>query len=292
MQIQIQRQIKGPSMRISWNNFLVIATLFISAAQLGSCATAAIATGAGATLGVAAASEGGVKGTWDDFRIQAQINELWFSSDIEMFRKLDLTVNQGRVLITGVVQNPEHRVEAVRLAWQPNGVQQVINEITIAESEGILGFAKDSWIATRLRTAITLNKDVQSLNYNIDVVQGVIYLMGVAQSQKEIDLVIGSGRVISGVKRVVSYVKLVREKEDNQGYSNPASENYSNQPIEDMQGRTYGEGEGAVNYQALPAAPNQDSSSRQAAEAPVQLSPVETQPLSQDDILWDEPTNQ
>ncbi|MDB2683197.1 BON domain-containing protein, partial [Alphaproteobacteria bacterium] len=55
------------------------------------------------------------------------------SESVDMFTKLDLTVNQGRVLITGVVQDPAHRVEAVRLAWKPTGVQQVINEIRVAE---------------------------------------------------------------------------------------------------------------------------------------------------------------
>ena len=69
-----------------------------------------------------------------------------------MFTKLDLTVNQGRVLITGVVQDPKHRVEAVRLAWQPTGVVQVINEVKVADSEGIIGFAKDAWISGRIRT--------------------------------------------------------------------------------------------------------------------------------------------
>ena len=57
------------------------------------------------------------------------------------FTKLNLTVNQGRVLITGIVQNPDDRVEAVRLAWQVEGVTQVINEIRVAESDGLPGYA-------------------------------------------------------------------------------------------------------------------------------------------------------
>lgn len=165
--------------------------------------------GAGATVGISAAQEGGIERAVDDGVIQAKINQLWFQYDVNMFAKLDLTVNNGRVLITGVVQNPEHRVEAVRLAWQPKGVKQVINEIQVAESEGITGYAKDTWISTRLRTAITLDRDVQSLNYNIDTVRGVIYLMGFAQSQAELNRVIETARTISGVKQVVSYVKVL-----------------------------------------------------------------------------------
>lgn len=180
--------------------------LVMGSLSISSCAGVLI--GAGATAGVAAASDGGISGAASDAAIQIKINDLWFRHDINMFRKLDLTITQGRVLITGLVQNPEHRVEAVRLAWQPEGVKQVINEIRVAESEGITGFAKDAWITTRLRTAITLDRDILSINYTIDTVQGTVYLMGVAQNQLELNRVIEAGRTISGVKQVVSYVKL------------------------------------------------------------------------------------
>ncbi len=187
----------------------LLVCLCLCGALLSSCATALV--GAGATAGVSAASEGGISGAVDDFTIQAQINDLWFRYDVETFRKLDLTVNQGRVLITGIVQDPANRVEAVRLAWQPKGVKQVINEIRVAESEGIIGFAKDAWITTRLRTAITLDREILSINYSIDTVQGSVYLMGVAQDRLELNRVIETARTISGVENVVSYVKLIGE---------------------------------------------------------------------------------
>lgn len=183
-----------------------------ASALLGACTPGAIITGGVAATGAAAAGEGGIQGAYSDATIQAQINDLWFQYNVDAFRKLDMTINQGRVLLTGVVQDPEHRVEAVRLAWQPKGVKQVINEIQVAESEGFMGFARDTWITSRLRAAITLDRDVQSINYNIDTVQGVIYLMGVAQSQAELNRVIETARTIPDVKRVVSYVKMAGEK--------------------------------------------------------------------------------
>ncbi len=167
-----------------------------------------VAAGVGARAGVSAAQEGGIARTAKDARIQAEINDLWFKYDVATFAKLDLTVNSGRVLITGVVQDPDHRVEAVRLAWQPVGVTQVINEIKIADSTGIKGYAKDTWITTRLRALIVFNKEIQSINYSIDTVQGTVYLMGFAQSQEELDNVIETARTISGVSQVVSYVKV------------------------------------------------------------------------------------
>ncbi len=184
-------------------------TLFMfSALTLSGCTAVGMATGAGASLGVAASQEGGISRAATDLRIQTAINDLWFRSNVQSFLKLDLTVNQGRVLVTGVVQDPEERVEAIRLAWQPEGVKQVINEVQVAKSAGIVGYARDSWIATRLRTALTLDRDVQSINYSIDTVKGVVYLIGVAQNQAELNRVIETARTIPDVKRVVSYVKV------------------------------------------------------------------------------------
>ncbi len=192
--------------------FFTVGLSLLSLAALPSCTVVGLATGAGASAGVAAAQEGGLKRAKDDLVIQTEINDLWFRYDVEMFTKLDMTVNQGRVLITGVVQNPEHRVEAVRLAWQPEGVKEVINEITVANSAGLVGYARDAWISGRLRTSLTFDRDVQSINYNIDTVRGVVYLMGIAQGQKELNRVIEIARTIKDVKQVVSYVKFVGEE--------------------------------------------------------------------------------
>ncbi len=213
-------------------HFLVIG-LAASGMLLSSCSPVGLAAGAGVAAGTAAVQEGGLSRAATDVRIQAQINELWFSYDVNMFAKLDLTVNQGRVLITGVVQDPNHRVEAVRMAWQPSGVVHVINEIKVANSEGIIGYAKDAWVSARLRGALIAARDVESINYSIDTVQGSVYLMGFAQDQTELNRVIGIARTIENVKQVVSYVKLVGTPEepasgyqgqqlpyDNGGYNN------------------------------------------------------------------------
>ncbi|MCB1556862.1 MAG: BON domain-containing protein [Alphaproteobacteria bacterium] len=175
---------------------------------LSACSPIGVAAGAGAAVGIAAAQEGGIKGTTNDIKIKARISDLWFKYDLETFAKLHLTVDQGRVLITGVVQDPDDRVEAVRLAWQVEGVRQVINEIRIAQGEGLPGYVRDQWISARLRTALTFDRDVQSINYSIDAVGGTVYLMGVAQNQAELNKVIETARTISHVKQVVSYVKM------------------------------------------------------------------------------------
>ncbi|MGH1376188.1 MAG: BON domain-containing protein [Alphaproteobacteria bacterium] len=187
----------------------LILSLAASSLILSSCTAVSIATGVGVAAGSAAVQEGGVSRALSDARIQTEINDLWFRHNVAMFTKLDLTVNQGRVLITGVVQDPQHRVEAVRMAWQPEGVLQVINEIKVADSEGLIGYARDAWISTRLRSSLILDGDVESINYSIDTVQGTVYLMGFAQNQHELNHVIEVTRTIENVRQVVSYVKLV-----------------------------------------------------------------------------------
>ena len=189
--------------------------LFLFAAlcslMISSCSPIGLAAGAGATIGSAAAREGGVSGAASDVRIKALVSDKWFRYNLDTFAKLNLTVDEGRVLITGVVQNPEDRVEAVRLAWQVDGVTQVINEIRVADSDGVQGYVRDTWITTRLRTALTFDSEVQSINYTIDTVQGTVYLMGVAQSRAELDRVLAVARTIPHVKQVISYVKQAGE---------------------------------------------------------------------------------
>jgi len=192
-------------------HFSLLILTVSSLAFINACTPLGMATGAAATAGNAASKEGGIGGAITDASIKGKINEAWFRYNIDTFSKLSTTVDQGRVLLTGVVQNPEDRVEAVRLVWQVEGVKQVMNEIRVADSEGLPGFVRDKWITTRIRTAITFDKEVSSLNYSIDTVQGVVYLMGVAMNQNELNRVIEIARTIPNVKQVVSYVKMVGE---------------------------------------------------------------------------------
>lgn len=244
-----------------------------SVLSLPACSLTGVAAGVGASAGIAAAQEGGISRALSDARIQTQINDLWFRHDIEMFRKLDLTVKEGRVLVTGVVQNPEHRVEAIRLAWQPKGVTQVINEVRVANSAGVIGYAKDAWISGRLRTALMFNKDVQSINYTIDTVQGTIYLMGFALSQTELNKVIEIARTIPNVKQVVSYVKIVgADSEASTPYDaseGPAKESPASDP--------WDEGNASEPVSLTPPAPSNPSAGNK-----------EYQDIQSEELLWDE----
>jgi osmotically-inducible protein OsmY len=192
-----------------------LSLVLMSFMMMSGCTAVGVATSAGAVGGIAAAREGGIQQAAVDTRIAFEINDLWFKYDTEAFLKLNHTVEQGRVLVTGVVQNPDHRVEAIRLAWQPKGVTQVINEVRVAESTGITGFAKDAWVTNALRAKLIFDGDVQSINYTIDTVQSVVYLMGIAQDRAELNAVIDHARNTSYVQQVISYVKMAGESLEN-----------------------------------------------------------------------------
>jgi osmotically-inducible protein OsmY len=174
---------------------------------LPSCVPIVVAGAAGSGAYVAG-QERGLGTQVSDTSIRAQIDNLWLKYSTDMYGQLSLSVTEGRVLITGAVSNPEWKAEAVRLAWQVNGVKEVDNEIQLADKSSIADAARDELITTRLRSAILFDKQVRSTNYNIDVVNGTIYLSGIARTQGELDRVTDYARNIPNVKRVVSYAKI------------------------------------------------------------------------------------
>lgn len=189
------------------NIFKIMSLLFISV-FISGCTPTSMALSGGAALGIAAAREGGIKASVTDATIRVQIHNLWFKHSIDMYRKLDMTVREGRVLITGTVPNPDMRVDAIRLAWQADGVREVINEINVDNGEGIAGFVKDGLITGTLKTKLIFDRDIQSINYSIDTVEKTVYLMGVAQNEYELNKTIEHARNIPGVENVVSYVRM------------------------------------------------------------------------------------
>ncbi len=159
---------------------------------------------------IAPAAGGGEEGldSVSDTEIRLQINYLWAKHDLALFRKINLSVKDGRVMLTGSVINPKTRIDAVRLAWQAEGVQEVINEILVDDPATLVESARDHWITARLRARLMLDPEVGSDNFNIDAVGGSVYVMGVARDQEELDRVIAHAKNVDYVENVISHVRL------------------------------------------------------------------------------------
>ncbi len=147
----------------------------------------------------------------DDNAIALSINDAWLKADPAIFRLVDTTVSEGRVLLTGSVKYPETRIEAQRLAWTADGVRQVINEIQVTDKRELTDAPMDAWITARLRVALVFAPSINAVNFTVDTVNRTVYLMGIAQNQAELDEVVERARAVGGVQDVVSHVRLKSE---------------------------------------------------------------------------------
>lgn len=198
---------------------LALCGLLFAGIALTGCIEAAV--GGGAAVGTTALQERGVKGAATDTAIRAEINHNWLNKDHKLFIDLNLQIHEGRVLVSGVVKDPDVRAEAIQLVWKANGVREVINEVeVIADGTGIVDYARDTAITTELKGRLLFAKEIQSVNYSVEVVNGSVYLIGVAQSQTELERVLSVARNIRNVKRVVSHVLM---KDDPRRFRDPGT---------------------------------------------------------------------
>jgi osmotically-inducible protein OsmY len=182
---------------------------------LSGCAPIVVgaAAGAGAMIGSTATEERGMGVALTDTEIRAAIGQLWYTHNREMYSKLSLTVREGRVLILGSLPNDQMHLDAVRLAWKAKGVKEVIDEIRVTPQKDHIGdYTRDAWITTKLKSQMLFDKNIASRNYNIKTVGAVVYIMGIAQHQQELNRVTDLARNLSGVVKVISYARFVNEK--------------------------------------------------------------------------------
>ena len=144
----------------------------------------------------------------EDTIILAQLKNLYFSNNEMIFFNVSVDVVEGRILLTGTVNQIDQRIEATKLAWGIVGVIEVINEIQINNDESILDYADDLIMKTKINARLLLEQDVLNINYSVEVVNGIVYLIGIAQNQEELDIVITISENIYGVQNVISYVRL------------------------------------------------------------------------------------
>jgi len=175
---------------------------------LSGCSVTGFLTGVGATAGIAAAEERGIETSLDDFKIDLEIMQRLLEKDEALFASVSTEVREGRVLLTGVVEEPEMRVFANQVAWETTGVQEVINEIRVAGDGSLAQASKDLFITTQLRARIMGDGNVQGINYSIETVRGTVYLLGVAQSPTELERVINHARNVAGVRNIIPYVRI------------------------------------------------------------------------------------
>ena len=120
-------------------------------------------------------------------------------------------VLDGRIFLTGKVENPEEKLQITKLAWETKGVRSVKNDIKIKEEFNFRQSAKDLLITSQLRTAIIFNKKIKATNYQIDTYKKKIFIYGIAKTTEERELVINEAEEILDVKEVIASIFLVED---------------------------------------------------------------------------------
>jgi osmotically-inducible protein OsmY len=163
----------------------------------------------GAVAGVSAARQERTIGhALDDTVIKATLDGRLAQQSPGLYLRASTTVVEGRVLLAGRVDSPEARLDATRIAWSVDGVRKVDNDIEVTDASGWLDGPSDFLMRTQLATILLADKSIKDVNYTTDVVHGVVYLMGVAQNQEELDRVVEHAQKLKGAKRVENYVVM------------------------------------------------------------------------------------
>lgn len=195
--------------RSPFRNVFLLLVLFLTAGGLSGCA--GVIVGGGAALGTAAYQERGIRGVARDIATATRIRTGLINAGEKFFIGIGVEVYESRVLLTGIVAEEATRVEAVRIVWKTDGVKDVLNEIQIGTSS-IRDLAKDSWVTAQLKTKVAFDREILAINYSMETVNGIVYLIGIAQNQKELDRVIAHARDINYVRNIISHVRVKKGK--------------------------------------------------------------------------------
>ena len=124
---------------------------------------------------------------------------------------LSTKVLDGRIFLTGKIEDPEEKLQITKLAWETKGVRSVKNDITIKEDFNFKRSAKDLLITTQLRTALIFNKQIKAANYQIDTYKKKIFIYGISLTADEKKQVIEEAKEILDVEDVIASIVLVEE---------------------------------------------------------------------------------
>ena len=146
----------------------------------------------------------------DDATIKVNIAAKFLGAGNNIFVNINTSVLEGRVLLTGLVETQEIRIEAVRLVWEIEGVREVVNEIEIGNRETLKDYANDLWINTQARGVAAKTIGLRAVAFNFETINGRIFVAGLTSRADQLDALISALKTIKGVKEIVNYV-IVKE---------------------------------------------------------------------------------
>ena len=147
----------------------------------------------------------------DDSIMEKNLTARMILKDKKHLLNIKSKVLDGRIFLTGKVEDPEEKLKLTKMAWETDGVRSVRNDIKVKEEFNFKQSAKDILITTQLRTALILNKNIKATNYQIDTYKKKIYVYGIALTTEEKDMVISEAKEILDVENVIASIILVED---------------------------------------------------------------------------------
>ena len=145
----------------------------------------------------------------DDSIMQKNLSARIILLDKKFLFSVNSKVLDGRIFLTGKVDDPEEKLQLTKMAWETDGVRSVRNDIKIKEGFNFKQSAKDILITSQLRTALILNKEIKATNYQIDTYKKKIYIYGIAITTDEKDKVLEEAKQILDVEDIIASILLV-----------------------------------------------------------------------------------
>ena len=177
---------------------LPLPCLLAAALALGGCTS---------TLGLMTDERSGTR-TLQDINSSRAIEARMARADGYYLSDVSVSVTEGVALLGGEVPRPQDKIEAERIAWTADTVSQVGNEIRVGGRDALADDAQDALITQQVRARLLADTGVRSVNYNVETLRNVVYLMGVARSAAELDRAARIASLVPDVEKVVTYVRV------------------------------------------------------------------------------------
>ena len=185
-----------------------ITIIFMNLIVIQGCSPVGILASGGATTMVVAEGDRSLGTVVDDATIKLNISAKFLKSENNIFLDINTNVTSGKVLLTGIVETQEIRIDAVKLVWEISDVREVINEIEIGNKTTLKEYANDLWITAQVKSIAAKTVGLRVLSYNFETIKGKVYIAGISSRPKQLQEIVSAIETVKGVKEIVNYVTI------------------------------------------------------------------------------------
>ena len=187
-------------------NIIILLSIFLLSSCVGSSTSGVFGSG------VSIALDPRTLGTQiDDSIMQKNLQARLVLKEKRYLLRLSVKVLDGRIFISGKVDEPEEKLKITKMAWETKGARSIKSNIVIKQKFSIKNFAKDLLISSQLRAALILNKNIKAANFNIDTINQKTYIFGIAHSEDEKKEIVQEAKQIVDLKELVTSILLVSD---------------------------------------------------------------------------------